>query len=290
MVRDETIGHAREVDVHIATKRGGESTTIGIECVAQARPTDVTWVEARIQKHRDLGTNRVVLVSKSGFTPAAAQKATHHGAVALSLQAATMASWRNLPGPGHGFEIRGMRLSNVRIVMTKDPELRIQHSKGPALPPIDIASALICDRTCTMETTLQAMLEEVLNSSETIAQVEAKTPDQDGERPISFRLEFPEGVTLRQGICTRLLFSLDFKGTCRIVRIDAPLSPSLYRNIPVVTGASTLDGQQLVVAAAQEASNKFSVAVSLGPGEPPLVIELESISGPTPNSSPDSPR
>ena len=50
-----------------------------IEVVERSRRADITWVEQEIAKHRRLPTNRLVLVSKSGFSENAIRAVTAEG-------------------------------------------------------------------------------------------------------------------------------------------------------------------------------------------------------------------
>lgn len=61
----------REVDVVIEGDFDGEPVVTSIEVVERSRPAGLPWVQEMIAKHRYLPTNRLVLVSKSGFTKTA---------------------------------------------------------------------------------------------------------------------------------------------------------------------------------------------------------------------------
>ena len=73
MIRSKVAGH--EVIVSVEAK-GSRNLT--------ARPVDVGWVEEYIEKHRNLPTSKLVLVSESGFTDAARKQAEHEKAVPLA--------------------------------------------------------------------------------------------------------------------------------------------------------------------------------------------------------------
>ncbi|WP_301176653.1 restriction endonuclease [Actinomadura geliboluensis] len=75
---DRVTGQDREVDVLITCHVAGHPIRIGIECRDRTRRDDVGWVEQMRAKHDDLPTDRLVLVSASGFTAAAAAKAGHY--------------------------------------------------------------------------------------------------------------------------------------------------------------------------------------------------------------------
>lgn len=69
----------REVDVLITGNMAGHPIRIGVECRGRSRKDPVSWVEEMRAKHDDLPTDRLVLVSASGFSAAAAAKARHYG-------------------------------------------------------------------------------------------------------------------------------------------------------------------------------------------------------------------
>jgi len=77
---DLVTGQKREVDVVIETIVAGHTIRIGIECrewkrKGRPRPQTVEWVECMYGKHQSLPTDRLVLVSRSGFTSEAVKKA-----------------------------------------------------------------------------------------------------------------------------------------------------------------------------------------------------------------------
>lgn len=68
LLRDAVTGIEREVDVVVEGQFDGEPMVISAEVIEHKRPATVTWVEQILRKHRDLPTNRLLLVSKSGFS------------------------------------------------------------------------------------------------------------------------------------------------------------------------------------------------------------------------------
>ncbi|MGW3353265.1 hypothetical protein ACWDA3_59110 [Nonomuraea rubra] len=75
---DRVTGEPREVDVVVSGHMAGQPLLIGIECRDRSRKDSVSWVEEMRAKHDDLPTDRLVLVSKSGFSKAAVIKARHY--------------------------------------------------------------------------------------------------------------------------------------------------------------------------------------------------------------------
>lgn len=84
MLTDKTTGEPREVDVLVEGTMGGERIAIAIEVRDHARKPGVQWVEEVRGKYADLPVDKVVMVSRSGFTAAALRKAAAHGIEALT--------------------------------------------------------------------------------------------------------------------------------------------------------------------------------------------------------------
>jgi hypothetical protein len=70
-LRDAVLDVEREVDIVIEGELDGEPMIISIEVIERSRPATLPWVQEMIQKHRDLPTNRLLLVSQSGFSQSA---------------------------------------------------------------------------------------------------------------------------------------------------------------------------------------------------------------------------
>lgn len=86
MLRDAHLDIDREVDIVVEGEFDGEHVVTSIEIIEQARRGDVTWVEQQIAKHRYLPTNRLVLISRSGFTESALRAVTNEGGWVEALQ------------------------------------------------------------------------------------------------------------------------------------------------------------------------------------------------------------
>lgn len=68
MLLDASLGIEREVDIVIEGEFDGEPMVISVEVIERSRPAPLPWIDEMLAKHRDLPTNRLLLVSKSGFT------------------------------------------------------------------------------------------------------------------------------------------------------------------------------------------------------------------------------
>jgi hypothetical protein len=84
MLRHKVTGEQREVDVMISSEVAGHDVVVAVEATSTARPADAGWVERMLGKHRDLPTDKLVLVSEAGFKRQAKEIADDAGAVALA--------------------------------------------------------------------------------------------------------------------------------------------------------------------------------------------------------------
>jgi len=83
MLDDQETGGKREVDVLITTSVAGIPFQIQIEATARGEAPDVKWVEAELGKQRAVRTDKLVLVSESGFSKNARRKAETNGAIPI---------------------------------------------------------------------------------------------------------------------------------------------------------------------------------------------------------------
>ena len=58
----------REVDIVVEAEADGDPVVISIEVNEKSRRASVDWIEQQIDKHRRLPTNKLVLVSRAGFS------------------------------------------------------------------------------------------------------------------------------------------------------------------------------------------------------------------------------
>lgn len=93
MLRDQVTQEEREVDVLITTKVANYKIAMGIEVVSAGRPAGTPWVERMRAKHDNLAIDKLILVSKSGFTKPAIEKARFYGIETLTVQQAAETEW-----------------------------------------------------------------------------------------------------------------------------------------------------------------------------------------------------
>lgn len=90
---DKVTQEKREIDIVIEFDKSGYQMIISIECIDHKRKADVTWVEKMISKHANLTTNKLILVSNSGFTNNALRKCEFYNIESLSFESATKIDW-----------------------------------------------------------------------------------------------------------------------------------------------------------------------------------------------------
>lgn len=98
LLRHHLTGDMREVDVVIRTQVGEHPITISIECMEHGRRAPVTWVEQMAKKHEHLPTNRLVLVSLSGFSQKARRLAAELDIEVYSPDEAVNVDWTQVVG------------------------------------------------------------------------------------------------------------------------------------------------------------------------------------------------
>jgi hypothetical protein len=86
LLPDSQLGVNREVDIVVEGQFDGERVVTSIEVIEHTRKGDLPWVEQQISKHRHLPTNRLVLISRSGFTKSALRAVTAEGGWVEALQ------------------------------------------------------------------------------------------------------------------------------------------------------------------------------------------------------------
>jgi len=104
MLPERVSGELREVDILVSLDEGQHRVRIGIECQDRSRPATKQWVEAIAKKHEEIGINKTVLISSSGFYAAARRRAESLFISVLDIKRMDETDWptevlRNLKVP-----------------------------------------------------------------------------------------------------------------------------------------------------------------------------------------------
>lgn len=123
LIGENASGANREIDILIEQEVAGVRIRIGVECRDHRRPADVKWIDELAGKYRDLSIDKVVAVSRNGFTRAAASKAASLRIELRSIDAAIATDW-----PA---ELDRIRLSLVSLASC----FHLHYETEPPLPP-----------------------------------------------------------------------------------------------------------------------------------------------------------
>lgn len=93
LLTDRETGEKREVDIVLRSKIGDYEVVLSIEVRDRSRLDGSGWIEEMAGKHQALETNRLVLVSKSGFTKPAIKKAKARNIETITLEEACSIDW-----------------------------------------------------------------------------------------------------------------------------------------------------------------------------------------------------
>ncbi|NIK06865.1 hypothetical protein FHY11_000331 [Xanthomonas arboricola] len=93
MLHDKSANVDREVDVLIEVVAGPYPLRIGVEANEGYRPMTLQALEGFLTKHRNIGINKSVVVSKNGFTKGARDFAKNEGILLLKFGEAQSAGW-----------------------------------------------------------------------------------------------------------------------------------------------------------------------------------------------------
>lgn len=90
---DKETNEKREVDIVLRSHLGDYSVVLSVEVNDRSRRAGSNWVEEMACKHQALVTDKLVLVSRSGFTEPALKKAKVKGIEALTIEEACSTDW-----------------------------------------------------------------------------------------------------------------------------------------------------------------------------------------------------
>jgi len=154
MLPDRVTGESREVDVLLVAITAGYQVNLGIEVISWARPADTPWVEKMRAKHDNLPTDKLILVSESGFSGPAKRKAEFYGIETLTVEEACEADWPMIAALEETgvFEVTTMNYDVDAVCKLDDGTLE-------QLPVPSQASFPTPSGPMTMDTFVRALLE-----------------------------------------------------------------------------------------------------------------------------------
>lgn len=164
----------REIDILIENNIDPYSTLIGIECTAQSRKVSVNQLAAFLEKHKNVGIHKTVVVAKNGFSKPAINFAENRHVELITFDGAFDKDWSDIFND----------LKTPWIATTKHDfeNLRISYKKNSS------NELLLDENICVRDSGVRLSLSEYLSS------VVEKNPFE-GLRKLKF------GVPLSYTIC-----------------------------------------------------------------------------------------
>lgn len=93
ILKERRSGAEREVDILIEYEIAGTIIRLAVECRDRGRKGTIEWMDSLIGKYRDLDVDKVIAVSKLGFTPNAIAKASANKIDTRTLEEALNTDW-----------------------------------------------------------------------------------------------------------------------------------------------------------------------------------------------------
>lgn len=110
---DKSTGGDRQIDVLLRAKTGIYEFIVIIECRDRSKTDDVTWIEQLATKGRDVNANKIIAVSKSGFSKNAVKKARQYSITLRQIDDAVVA---DLTG---WFKISAVKISRIQAQLAQ---------------------------------------------------------------------------------------------------------------------------------------------------------------------------
>jgi hypothetical protein len=230
MLTDRVNGEQREVDILVTALAGGYTVQLGIEVISWTRPADTPWIEKMRAKHDNLPTDKLVLVSESGFYEPARRKAEFYGIEVLTLEEANAADWpliATLTATG-AFEVMTISFE-VAGILQKDDDSREQISI-----PLE-ASFSTPEGPVTIDQFVRSILDR-----QDVRNVLRQNISSDQPHDFWFSYSHPNGLwrceeVERVGQLTELRVGLKILNSASPVRFAS----GKFRSVPFVSGNST---------------------------------------------------
>jgi hypothetical protein len=281
LLPDAVTGEDREVDIGITFEPSGFELCIGIECAARTRRVGVTWVEQMLKKHEHLPVHKTILVSKSGFTGGALEKARFGKAVAISLAEAENFDWLDLLGSLDSLVLGFFKFSILNGVVDYDPN-ELEGDKLVITPTSLVKREFLKEPITLNEFALQVVGDKRLGQGVMRDWIKTKL------RPKEFRLS----AHARPHDCTEVqnhdgrwcpLKAIHVVATATVRTSPVDLEQQFYRDLEVAFGTaenifvepSVMDQQVLLALVMNEAKLQGSLMIPGHEGKGRAFVPLE---------------
>lgn len=123
MLYDSEANCEREVDILIKSTVSGHEISIGIECTCTTKPVEIRILESFKEKHRKIGINKTIVVSKNGFTKTSKEYAKKNHIRLLTFNMADREKWSTIFEPYKKVSIYGRSYKIISISFAMDKKI-----------------------------------------------------------------------------------------------------------------------------------------------------------------------
>lgn len=231
----------REVDVVIETATGDLEITIGIEVIAHNRRAGLEWLNKMWGKHKNLPTDKLVLVSKSGFTKTAIDEGEVLGIELMTLDEAIVADWTLIVN-----KLKEVFLARCYFAPTECRAVLAEEYQQPD-DPIVGPDLILYNSQDQPQGTILEIIEQVLKQPSILENIYNR---EDRMNVSSFEIKspVPDGSYLLDSTNTpRKVRALRVKGGCKFLIDPVSLEHHTYEKAQIAFGeASVSEGEVLL--------------------------------------------
>ena len=259
---DKITGKPREVDIVIEHNDGVRDLVVCVECRGgyASRPATVEWVERMREKHNSFPTDKLVLVSKSGFTASAKKKAEWLNISALSLKQAQGYDWESVVTKIGEVGIVNFLLpyvTGIKLIFSGDPIEKLD------VNDLDLPNSILYDPDGNAVGNPIDAAKRWLAYPAVIRKLE-EVAFTDAGTAISLERNFKRGSYLIDGKgVNRPVIALHVKAKCRKEVSKISLEQGSYAKAQIAHGVGTSFGRPIQVVFTQKQDEQARVAFSV---------------------------
>ena len=254
MLRDRRDGKEREVDVVVEFTQHGAPFILSIECRDTSRKVTVEHVEQLLKKH-EARSDKLIIVSRSGFTKNAGELAAQYRVEAVTLQSAVDVDWSAYVE----------RFDNLRLGIFR---LRVDHHNVDYMRPAGQLALLDLSRPATFATkSSQASVRQYMDQllldqrvRNPVLDAWFQQPVEDRKDSFSFSLEYKptEQLVIIQDGAVFPVAAIRANVSATVETAPLVLSPISFMKNNLLHGTASMPGSgsgksiQLVIAPTAE--------------------------------------
>jgi hypothetical protein len=264
---DLVTGEPREVDVVIEGEIAGEALIVGIECRDHKRAQAVGWVDEMRGKHEHLPTNRLVLVSSSGFTRQARNSAEKANVVTVTPSDLKDDGALEIIGKITRLGYKQLHLEGVTSVLAMVEANELEPSEIVTTNPdwnIFLASG---EYACSMEDLVRVAFERA-PTPELIRDADPETKtfvieidpvrhtDENGDNHDLFLQKIDPEPHLRRILRIRI------EGPAGVIASEFEMTPKQLQDTAYAYGESEIDGKKALIVIT-ESDDKKAISLNI---------------------------